>query len=49
MAALARRTPVPALADALRVVKEAWLALETNVNPRLALERALLALAPRAA
>jgi DNA polymerase-3 subunit delta' len=47
--ALARRLPVPALADALQVVKEAWLALETNVNPRLALERALLALAPRAA
>jgi DNA polymerase III subunit delta' len=49
LTALAGRLPVPALTEALRVVKEAWLALETNVNPRLALERALLALAPRAA
>jgi hypothetical protein len=47
LAALARR-PLPALADAIAVVKEARLALDVNVSPRLALERALLVLAPAA-
>ncbi len=47
--ALAARTSVAALLDALRVVKEAALALEAHVSPRLALEHALLALAPPAA
>jgi DNA polymerase-3 subunit delta' len=46
LAALARAVPLPALADALRVLKEAWLALEVNVSPRLVLEQVLLALAP---
>jgi DNA polymerase-3 subunit delta' len=46
---LAGRVPLPALAEALRAIKEAWLALDTNVSPRLCLERALLALAPGAA
>lgn len=43
--ALAGRASVGTLAEAMRVVKEAWLALEANVSPRLCLERALLALA----
>jgi hypothetical protein len=30
----------------MRAIKEAWLALDVNVSPRLCLERALLALAP---
>ena len=48
LAALAARLPVPALADAIGVIKESRLALDANVNPRLALEHALLALAPAA-
>ena len=44
---LARR-PLAALAEAIAVVKEARLALDVNVSPRLALERALLVLAPAA-
>jgi len=47
--ALAARSSVPALLDALRVVKDATLALEANVSPRLVLEHALLALVPPAA
>jgi DNA polymerase III subunit delta' len=47
LAALARQG-LPALADAIAVVKEARLALDVNVSPRLALERALLVLAPAA-
>jgi DNA polymerase-3 subunit delta' len=46
--ALAARWPVSALAAALARVKAAWTALEANVNPRLALETALLGLAARA-
>ena len=42
------RGALPALADAIAVVKEARLALDVNVSPRLALERALLVLAPAA-
>jgi hypothetical protein len=40
---------VPALVEAMRTIKEAWLALDANVSPRLCLERALLALPPAAA
>jgi hypothetical protein len=36
--------PAPVLAAALARVKAAWVALESNVNPRLALETALLGL-----
>jgi len=43
--ALARRVPTAGLAAGLAVIKEAHLALDANVNPRLALEHALLALA----
>ena len=43
--ALTRRAPLGALADALRTIKEAWLALDANVSPRLCLEHALLVLA----
>lgn len=49
VAALGRQTPVAGLVAALRGIKDAWLALEGNVAPRLVLECALLALAPRAA
>ena len=42
--ALAARMPAPALVAALSRVKAAWIALEGNVNPRLALETALLGL-----
>jgi DNA polymerase III subunit delta' len=42
--ALAARMSAPALAAALGRVKAAWVALEANVNPRLALETALLGL-----
>lgn len=49
LAALASRTPVAALIGALRDIKEAWLALEGNVSPRLALEHTLLALGGPAA
>jgi DNA polymerase-3 subunit delta' len=41
---LARRVPVAGLVQAWTVIKEAWLALESNVNPRLALEHVLVAL-----
>jgi DNA polymerase-3 subunit delta' len=44
LADLARRAPVAALARGWTVIKEAWLALEGNLNPRLALEHVLLAL-----
>jgi DNA polymerase-3 subunit delta' len=47
--ALAARMPTPALVAALARVKAAWVALEANVNPRLALETALLGLAGAAA
>jgi DNA polymerase-3 subunit delta' len=47
--ALAARVPAPALATALARVKAAWVALESNVNPRLALETALLGLGGAAA
>jgi DNA polymerase-3 subunit delta' len=47
--ALAARVPIPALAATLARVKTAWLALEGNVNPRLALETALLGLGEAAA
>jgi DNA polymerase-3 subunit delta' len=47
--ALAARLPVPALISALARVKAAWVALESNVNPRLALETALLGLGGAAA
>jgi DNA polymerase III subunit delta' len=47
--ALAARVPAPALATALARVKAAWVALEGNVNPRLALETALLGLGGAAA
>jgi DNA polymerase-3 subunit delta' len=47
--ALAARTSAAALATALGRVKAAWVALETNVNPRLALETALLGLGEAAA
>jgi DNA polymerase-3 subunit delta' len=46
--ALAARVPPAALAAALGRVKAAWLALEGNVNPRVALEAALLGLRPAA-
>jgi hypothetical protein len=36
--------PAPALVQALARVKAAWVALEGNLNPRLALETALLGL-----
>lgn len=49
LAALAHRTSVAALADALRHIKQAWLALEGNTSPRLALEQALTAVGVRAA
>ena len=42
--AIAARVPAPVLAAALARVKAAWVALESNVNPRLALETALLGL-----
>jgi DNA polymerase-3 subunit delta' len=45
---LASRVPVGRLAAALAGVKGAWLALEANGNPRLVLERALVALGPLA-
>jgi DNA polymerase-3 subunit delta' len=44
LAALAARVSVTALDEAVRVIKEAWLALDTNVSPRLVLEEALLAI-----
>jgi DNA polymerase-3 subunit delta' len=47
--ALAARVSPAALAAALARVKVAWLALEVNVNPRLALETALLGLGGLAA
>jgi hypothetical protein len=47
--ALATRMPLPALAAALGRVKSAWVALEGNLNPRLALESALLGLSVTAA
>jgi hypothetical protein len=47
--ALAARAPAPALAAALARVKIAWVALEGNLNPRLALETALLGLGRAAA
>jgi DNA polymerase-3 subunit delta' len=47
--AFAARVPAPALATALARVKAAWVALEGNVNPRLALETALLGLGRAAA
>jgi DNA polymerase-3 subunit delta' len=46
--ALAARVPIPALTTALGRVKAAWLALEGNLNPRLALETALLGLSEAA-
>jgi DNA polymerase-3 subunit delta' len=49
LAAVAASLPLAALTEALREIKEARLALDANLSPRLALERALLALAPRAA
>jgi len=49
LAALAGRVPATALADTLSAIKEAWLALEGNVSPRLVLEQTLLAVASRAA
>jgi len=42
--AVAARVSAPALVAALVGVKAAWIALEGNVNPRLALETALLGL-----
>jgi DNA polymerase-3 subunit delta' len=42
--ALATRVPAAALVRALQRVKAAWVALEGNVGPRLALEMALLGL-----
>jgi DNA polymerase-3 subunit delta' len=47
--ALAARVPIPVLVAALSHVKAAWLALEGNVNPRLALETAVLGLGEPAA
>ena len=47
--ALAARVPAPALVAALLRVKAAWVALEGNLNPRLALEMALLGLGEAAA
>ncbi len=47
--ALAARVPIPVLTAALGRVKAAWVALEGNVNPRLALETALLGLGESAA
>ena len=47
--ALAERVPAPVLAAALARVKAAWVALEGNANPRLALETALLGLGEAAA
>jgi DNA polymerase III subunit delta' len=44
--ALADRLPLAGFVAAMRAIKEAWLALDVNVSPRLCLERALLALAP---
>jgi DNA polymerase III subunit delta' len=41
---VARRVPVAGLVRAMTAIKEAWLGLESNVSPRLCLERALLAL-----
>jgi DNA polymerase III subunit delta' len=46
---VAARMPVPALVTGLAGVKAAWIALEGNVNPRLALETALLGLTGTAA
>jgi DNA polymerase-3 subunit delta' len=48
VATLAARATPPALAGALSAIKEAWLALDGNVGPRLALEQALLAAGPTA-
>jgi len=45
---LAARVPLATLGGALATIKEAHLALEGNVSPRLCLEHALLALAPAA-
>jgi DNA polymerase-3 subunit delta' len=47
--ALAARVPIPVLTAALARVKTAWLALDGNLNPRLALETALLGLGEAAA
>jgi DNA polymerase-3 subunit delta' len=47
--ALAARAPAPTLAAALARVKAAWVALEGNLSPRLALETALLGLGGAAA
>ncbi|MGH7318838.1 MAG: ATP-binding protein [Candidatus Rokuibacteriota bacterium] len=49
LTALARRTPIEILAAAVSAIKEAWLGLEGNLNPRLALEQALLSLNGRPA
>jgi DNA polymerase-3 subunit delta' len=49
LAALAGRVPLGALIEAVETLKEAWLALEGNVNPRLVLEATLLRLAPASA
>jgi DNA polymerase-3 subunit delta' len=49
LASLTRRLTLPGLTAALAAIKESWLALDGNVSPRLALEHALLALAPPAA
>jgi DNA polymerase-3 subunit delta' len=45
LTSLARTVPVPDLVARLAAVKDAWLALEGNVTPRLALEHVLLELA----
>jgi DNA polymerase III subunit delta' len=47
--AVAARVPSATLVRALAAVKDAWLALDGNVTPRLALERALLDLGALAA
>ena len=49
LASLAERASVAGLVRAWAVIKDAWLALEGNLNPRLALEHALLALGREAA
>jgi len=46
---LAERTPRATLLGSLATLKDAWLALEGNVSPRLCLERALLGLGGLAA
>jgi DNA polymerase-3 subunit delta' len=49
LASLARRASVPGLVRAWTVIKTAWLGLEGNVNPRLALEHVLLTVGREAA